>query len=117
MGGKSSSSSTTTTQTEQFDERVAAADNAVVIQLRDGSAINVTDPGVLEVFEQGIDAFGGLIDTAVEFSSQQSAQAAGLVRKVLDEDQSEDRQNFEILIKWGAVIAISIAGFQAFGRK
>ena len=50
--GRSRSTTTTTQQTQQFDERIGASDEAVVISLRDGSTITVeslTDDVLFEV--------------------------------------------------------------------
>jgi len=119
-GGGGSSTTATTTTTEQFDERVAA-ENAIVVQLRDGSTLNVLDPGALalveeglQTFQQQISVFEGLAGLAIEFAQGESDKATELVRQVLEQDTSEDRQNFADLLKWGAVIAIGVTAVGAF---
>ena len=120
FGGKSKSSTVVTTKTEQFDERVAA-ENALVVQLRDGSTLTLLDPGALalveeglQTFQQQIAAFEGLAELAVDFAQAESDKATALVTKVLEQDQTEDRQNFADLLKWGAVIAIGVTAVSAF---
>lgn len=122
-GGGGSSQTTTETTTQQFDERVAA-ENAVVVQLRDGSTLNVIDPGALKLVEEGLQTFQaqiavfeGLAGLAIEFAQGESDKATELVRQVLEQDQSEDRQNFADLLKWGAVIAIGVTAVSALKRK
>ena len=122
-GGGGSSTTTTETTTQQFDERVAA-ENAVVVQLRDGSTLNIIDPGALALVEEGLQTFQaqiavfeGLAGLAIEFAQGESDKATELVRQVLEQDQSEDRQNFADLLKWGAVIAIGVTAVSALKRK
>lgn len=119
-GGGGSSTTATTTTTEQFDERVAA-ENSVVVQLRDGSTLNVLDPGALKLIEEGlatfqgqIAVFEGLAELAIDFAQDESDKANALVMQVLEQDQTEDRQNFADLLKWGVVIVIGVTAIQAF---
>jgi len=98
-GGSSSSSSST----EQYDQRIAASDQAVVIKLDTGATVNLTDPQAWEHFDVGVDAVTAGLEAAIGFADKRSDQANELVMEVLKQQQTEDRQNFVDFIKWGVV--------------
>lgn len=83
MGSKSSSSSSTTTKTEQRDERVAASDNAVVLQLQDGASIDLADPGAFELAGDLVDALTAAGDQVFDLADE----ATDLVRSTFTQQQ------------------------------
>lgn len=107
-GGSSNSDSNTSTTTEQYDERVAATDDAIVVQIDDGSSLTFTDPQAWDALEAAMGEYTTVLNTAVEFAGNANDKASGLVSDVLEQSQSEDRQNLKDLLKYGAVIAIGV---------
>lgn len=105
---KSSSSTETSTTTQQIDERVAATDNAVVIQLSDGSSFELSDPGVLEAFNQAVSSYEDIVNKSLGFAGEQNERALSLTREVLEKNRSEQAQALTDLLKWGAVITIGV---------
>lgn len=106
MGSKSSSTTEQTTQ--QIDERVAATDSAVVVQLGGGSSITLTDPGVIETFNNAVGAYEDVLKESFSFANAASERATGLTREVLEKNRSEQAQALTDILKWGAVIAIGV---------
>lgn len=104
-GGGSSSSSSTTTQT---DERIAASDNAIVVQLDSGATFEITDPMSWDALGVALATYGDVLETAVNFAEKESDKATGLVTKILDQNVSEDQQNYTALLKWGGLIALAV---------
>ncbi len=115
-GGGGGSSSSTTTTTQQ-DERIAASDQAVVVQVQDGSTIEVVDPGIVNLVEEGLAGLGNLISETIDFAGNESAKANKIVEKALSQNQSEDKQNFGGLLKWGVVMTLGVAAVKVLGGK
>lgn len=107
MGGGSSSSSSSTS-TQQTDKRIAATDNAVVVQLETGASLEVTDPVAWENVSNVLEEYNQIVTAAADYAKGESAKANELVQQVLDQSQSEDRQNLKDVLFWGAVIAIGV---------
>lgn len=116
-GGGSSSSSTTTQQT---DERIAASDNAIVVQLDSGANLTLTDPLAVENVKTFLNAVEGIFGETLETGEAlfgetltlikgENARTQNIIEQVLTQNQSEDRQNFADLLKWGAVIVIGLS--------
>ncbi len=117
MGGKSSGKSTTTNN--QYDNRIAATDQAIVIA--GGSSITMTDPGLvdfakealssnenlLEKLLDGVNAFG---INALKTVSDNADKSFDFVDKRL---QNEEERTARALIPWvvagGSIVAISYA--------
>ena len=110
MGGSSSSSSSTSTQ--QTDKRIAATDNAVVVQLETGASLEVVDPVAWEQVDNVLEQYNQIVTAAAEYASGESDKATRLVEGVLEQSQSEDRQNLKDVLMWGAVIAIGVVAAQ-----
>jgi len=111
MGGGSSSSSSSTS-TQQTDKRIAATDNAVVVQLETGASIEVADPVAWEQVSGVLEQYNEIVAAAADYASGESDKAAELMQQALTQNQSEDRQNLQDVLKWGAVIAIGVIAAQ-----
>jgi|GEM_PF-2981201 len=111
-GGGGSSSSSSSTTTTQVDERIAATDNAVVVQLDSGASIQVTDPVAWEQVSGVLEQYNEIVSAAADYASGESEKTNKLVEQVLAQSQSEDRQNIKDVLMWGAVIAIGVVAVQ-----
>ncbi len=109
-GGKSNS--TSSNKTEQIDKRIAATDNAVVVQLETGASLEVVDPVAWEQVGNVLEQYNEIVTAAADYASNESDKATNLVASVLEQSQSEDRQNLKDVLKWGAVIAIGVVAAQ-----
>jgi len=116
FGGGSGGTSSSSTSNAQTDDRIAASDDAVVVQLDSGAHLEFTDPQAWQALGLVVQTYDGILDTAIEFAGNESARSAGLVEKILDQNRPEDTQNFSTLLKWGAVIALGGMAFSALNR-
>ena len=116
MGSKSRSSSTTTTTTEQRDERVAATDQAVVVQLDDGSQITLTDPGILEAGGAALDKFGEVLTETLGFAAERAEESAGLVRDVLAADEEDSLTTLKFLGTAAGLTAVAALAISRFSK-
>jgi hypothetical protein len=103
---KSSSSSSVQNTTEQTDKRIAATDSAVVVQLSDGSSLELTDPELIAATENIIGSHEAVLKEAFGFAAGESERAAGLTREVLNRARSEQAQFFSELLKWGTALTV-----------
>lgn len=107
MGSSSSSSSSTTTTTTQIDDRVAASDNAIVIQLEGGSTLDLTDPAILDAAAIALDGFQETLSKTLDFADKERETVQRSLDLVERRTQSESANFFQDLLKWGSVIAIA----------
>lgn len=103
MGGGGGGSSSSSSSSEQYDQRIAASDEAVVIKLDSGASVSLTDPQAWEHFDVGVDAVSAGLEAAIGFAAKESDKANSLVSQLLEQQQSDDRQNFADILKWGVV--------------
>jgi len=111
-GGGSSNSSNTTNQT---DERIAASDSAIVVQLDTGATFDLNDPIVSaqipDLIKELLEAGTGAFNESLAFARQGNEKSLSLIEQALKQNQSEDRQNLVDLLKWGTIItAVIVAG-------
>lgn len=112
MGGRSSSTSTVQNTTEQRDERVAATDQAIVVQLSDGSALELSDPGLIE-------AVGGFTDRIFDFADTAIGESLGIAKASIAktlEDRAQEEATFNPSLKWIVLGGVSIAALMAFSK-
>lgn len=137
MGGKSSSRSSTTNENYNIDERVAASDNAVLINTNiDGNNNTVTDLGAIsKAFDfaekNNSDAFdfaNNVADESFAFSKQSTSEAMEALNQntrlafdfannaTISADERVVNKLLPILIA-GAVIIAVVYLFKTGGRK
>jgi len=116
MTGAGGGHSSSTTTTKQSDERIAASDNAIVLQLDSGASLQVTDPAAWDALGVVVGSYENILQSAVDFASAESNKATGLVAKALDQNKPQDTQNYSSLLKWGTVIALAVAASGAIKK-
>jgi hypothetical protein len=116
MGLFSGAKTTSTSTTNQVDDRIAASDDATVIQLDSGATLELTDPAAWNALGVVIDTYDGILGSAIDFAGRESDKATDLVTKILDQNKSEDQQSFAGLLKWGAIIALGWAAATALKK-
>ena len=111
MSSSSSSSENKTTNTTQnFDERVAATDNAVAIVLQDGASVDLDGFGS-EDLGQVFQFTGDSLRNAADFLGDQLDAERKLVEQsfdiVAENTLTQDTTIAETLLTYGAVIAVA----------
>lgn len=112
----SSSSNETQNTTENQDRRVAAQDNAIVVQLDQGAALNLTDPQAIEGAKAALGAFERVLNDAFGFAQAQGDKAFGLAGDVLSKNRTEAAQALDNVIKAGVTIAVVATGAWAVSK-
>jgi hypothetical protein len=102
---KSQSSQSVQNTTQQYDERVAATDSAIVLQQKDGSQLtfNVTDA---EAVELALSFAGDVAATSAKFAAAESAASRELVKASL---ASEARQTSSEVVQ-AILVVVALAG-------
>lgn len=123
---KSSSSAVQETSTIQRDERVAATDQAVVVQLSEGSMLSLTDPGILDAAQYAFETFervqAGALEEVLGFAEERAGEAFKLVSETVgrafEVSKPEGQAGFERIARLGALTVVAIAavkGLDALG--
>lgn len=110
MSSSSSSETVTENTTEQFDQRIGASDEALVISLRDGSTFELTDPGLIEAAGAALQTFERVQAEALGFAGEALGKATGLTEELLDHNRTEAAQALDQVIKAGVTVAIIAIG-------
>lgn len=109
---KSSSSSSTSSsqETNQFDERVAAQDDAIVIQLDAGASIEVVDPGIIALGETVLGGFERALESTLGFAKDQNEKGLALVSETLEASRGEEAKSLKDVLIFGGVVTAVVAG-------
>ena len=113
MSTKSSSSSTTSTSStnQQFDERIAADNQSIVIRLDENNALTVNDLSP-QTFEGALEFAGDVISGGADFLSDQLGEERKLIEASLGlverRTQSEAANLQQDIVKFGAVVAAGV---------
>ena len=123
---KSSSAVSQETTTIQRDERVAATDQAVVVQLSEGSSLTLTDPGIVDAAQFAFESFeqfqAGALEEVLGFAEERAEAAFELVSETVgrafEVSKPEGQAGFERIARLGALTVVAIAaikGLDALG--
>ncbi len=111
---KSSSSTSTKQTTTQIDRRIAATDEALVVNLEQGAGLTVTDAGATQAALDAAQASGqAAFEFAVKalgFAQDQTKQGFQLAQLGLEAAISEQERTVKKLITAGVVVGVVALG-------
>lgn len=105
-GSSSSSSSENNQTTNQTDERVAASDDAIVIQLDDNAVFELTDPGLIEAAGAALEQFSSVFEKSLGFAKDSADRSLSFAETALGETRSDESKGLRELLVAGAVVAV-----------
>lgn len=120
MGGKSSSKSSSSTTTTQIDERLAATDNASIIDIGSNSDVVLTDQGAIDsagiLALETINQFGAITmqalsqgESAVDVLSQRDQSFLDFADA---QNRDDEQRTLENIMPWliGGVSVLALTG-------
>lgn len=99
--------------TEQFDERIAATDQAIVLRLDDGSEVTVIDPGAFELAGDALISIENVLKDSLAFVGTQFDKSFQLVAEA---NTQQDAKSLKDVLVFGGVIAALAAGAVVYSK-